>query len=203
MCLNTSQGPLFIVPFFWGSNDIKTGEKWLEMVTSLAPVTAHSVTTTTLPAWLDTNSELLPEKMQGTLHTISLGTLTDDVVDVLSSRAPKTAEDPVAMLNIHQMRGTSAGSKSNLVFNARAPHYMFEIASVVDGTGDSDRWARGLHDALANTDLGNILTATYISLTAPEEVDVSKTYGEHLVFLQEMKRERDPDNAFGNALPQF
>ena len=204
--LNSPKGPTFGLFFAWTSNDAAEGEKWLAKITSLAPVATNNVEWITPVAWLEKAGALFASSGSGRIWTINLKRLTSEVVDVIGAYISKMTPDPGVTMAIHELRGPSATPKDNSVFTARTAHHMFEIITLPTASENLEAalaWGREFRDALAKTNAENILPATYVALTAPDELDMAKMYGEHLPFLQDLKKARDPANVFKTALAQF
>ncbi|PYI02033.1 D-lactate dehydrogenase [Aspergillus sclerotiicarbonarius CBS 121057] len=206
--INTPTGKAFIVLFLWGSPDLDTGRIWLDKVSTLAPVAFNSVQETTPPAWLDEASRLSPKDSRGRVWTINIRQLTDEVVHVMGTYTTKMSSDPRVLFATHELRpaSPSAHPTPDSVFPCREGHYMFEIIGATDTPEDLDAilaWGQEFQTALARTDPGNILDAPYMSLSAPEELDTTKVFGEDYEFLAELKRTRDPRGVFDAAIPQF
>jgi len=63
-------------------------------------------------------------------------------------------------------------------------------------------WVTNFERDLRHTSAENILPGTYISLTPPEDLDLSKIYGSNLETMLDLKKEYDPENVFKLAVPR-
>lgn len=206
--INTPAGKVFIVLFLWGSSDIDTGRVWLDKLSALAPVAFNSVQETTPPAWLEEASRLTPKDSRGRVWTISVRQPTDEVVDVMATSLADMPSDPRVIFAVHELRSCSpsAQPQSDSVFTSREGHFMLEIIGATETPEDVtaiQAWGQQFQTALARTDPRNLLSAPYVSLAAPEELDSRTVYGEHYEFLAELKKTRDPRGVFDAAIPKF
>ncbi|KAE8350534.1 D-lactate dehydrogenase [Aspergillus coremiiformis] len=206
--VNTPQGRSFLILLVWGSSDLEAGREWVDAISRLAPVVSTTVKETTPPDWLAEADRLVPKTTQGRAYTINVKGLTEEVVQVMASHLSRMPSEPQTMWNVHELRACSpsAQPKSDSVFTSREGHFMFEILPLAERREDLGSvlaWGRAFHEALLMTDPGNILPATYLSLSAPDEVDMSRVFGEHYEFLRELKGRRDPEGVFRNALAWF
>jgi FAD/FMN-containing dehydrogenase len=64
-------------------------------------------------------------------------------------------------------------------------------------------WITRFYNDLSGTDADNILPGTYISLTPPEKLDLSRIYGSNYKTVLDLKREYDPHNVFKLAVPMI
>lgn len=203
---NTPHGPAFCGFFVWSSNDVAEGEKWLSKLSSLAPIAMNTVQWTTPAAWLESVGRTMPERVSGRMWTVSLQEITDEVLDVMTAHCRNITPDPQVLMSLHQCRGPSASPKENSVFSPRVPHYLVEILTVAQAAEkaeDALAWGRDFRDALAKMDARNVLPETYLSMTAPDELDMAKIYGGNYQFLRGLKDARDPSNVYRTALARF
>jgi hypothetical protein len=68
---------------------------------------------------------------------------------------------------------------------------------------ESMEWMTNFHNDLLRTNSENILPGTYISLTSPKELDLTKIYGSNYETVLDLKREYDSDNVFNLAVPRI
>jgi hypothetical protein len=206
--LNTPMGKCFAIGFMWSSPDLDEGRKNLDQIASLGPVLFNGVKETTIPEWMQTIAKFAPKEAYGRNCTISLRHLTQEVNTIIGRETARMPEDPSTLFSIHQLRGPSEAVNPNSVFGARIAHYCVEFiatASALERTQAVWDWAVGFRDAIRKeTDGGNILNSTYISLTPPAEASSRAIYGDdNWEKMVEIKMEYDPKNVFRHALPQF
>ncbi|KAL2819395.1 D-lactate dehydrogenase [Aspergillus granulosus] len=203
--------PTFGLLFMWASEEIETGEAWVEKICSLAPVVSRTVKETTPLDWLDEQYKLVAQETRGRLWSLNIRQITDEVAGVIGDFTSRLPADPHTLFNIHELRtgspSVSAAGKNehadSSVFNARVPHFLIEICPTVDDEKKLEAglvWGKEFWEALKATEKGNILAASYVSLLAEEEFDHAAVYGEELEFLRGVKARVDPGNVFRNAI---
>ncbi|RAH68058.1 FAD-binding oxidoreductase [Aspergillus aculeatinus CBS 121060] len=181
--LNLPHGKTLVVLFVWASSDTKTGQSWAEKISALAPVAHNAVQPTTPLTYLTDTDRMVPSHTRGHVWTISLKQLSEEVLEVIS---------------------TSGHSDS--VFAAREGHFVFEIIGNAQREENLDlatAWGQDFWNELSRTDQENALPSTYLSLTAPEEVQMPRTFGENYAWLVEMKGKHDPRGVFAAATARF
>jgi hypothetical protein len=100
----------------------------------------------------------------------------------------------------------ASSTQDRLVFAARTLHFVFEFittSSAKEQAGPAYPWAMAFREAAQKADEENVLSASYISLTSPKEVDCAKIYGENCAGFVDLKKWYDPRNLFRHALPKF
>ncbi|PYI31711.1 FAD-binding domain-containing protein [Aspergillus indologenus CBS 114.80] len=206
--INLPHGKTLVVLFVWASPDIKTGQLWAEKICALAPVAHNAIQPTTPLTYLTDTDRMVPSHTRGRVRTISLKRLSDEVLDVISANVLKMPADPHTLFAMHELRtGTpSAQAHSDSVFAAREGHFVFEIIGNAQREENLDRataWGQDFWNELTRTDAENVLPATYLSLSAPEEVQMSRVFGEKYAWLVDMKGKYDPRGVFAAATARF
>ncbi|KAF5862908.1 hypothetical protein ETB97_010949 [Aspergillus alliaceus] len=206
--VNTPQGLALLLLVNWSSPDFESGKIWVDKISRLAPVVLNTVKETTPPGWLEEAGRLVPRETQGRMYTINAKAITNEVVDVISTHLQRMPSDPHIIWNMHELRRSSpsARPRSDAVFAAREGHFMFEIVSIAEKKENLDSvlaWGKEFQEALYKTDPDNILAATYLSMTAPDEIDLTKVFGEHYELLREFKQSHDPHGVFSNGYVRF
>jgi hypothetical protein len=108
----------------------------------------------------------------------------------------------------HELRGPSSEANNDSVFACREPHFILEFISLVENEEDvkeSVEWATNLKNEILQINPGNLLTGTYISVTPPRDVPLSKIYSPDSNYqgLLALKRKYDLQNAFNLAVPKL
>ncbi|KAL3441671.1 hypothetical protein BJX65DRAFT_322104 [Aspergillus insuetus] len=197
--------PTFTVLFVWSSPDPTEGFKWLEKIKSLGPFIASTVHETTPKGCLEEAAQHFAKSTQGRMWTISLRSITDEVADVIARYTTNMPSDPHILFDMHELRACSPSARPDAesVFSAREPHFAVEINTIVqDGEKleEALAWGREFRDALRQNNAENNFPVQYLSFMREEEVDHGKVFGEHVLFLRDMKKRFDPDNVFKAAI---
>ncbi|KAL2844092.1 hypothetical protein BJY01DRAFT_248337 [Aspergillus pseudoustus] len=197
--------PTFTVLFVWSSSNLDVGYKWLEKIKTLSPCIASTVQETTPRGCLEDADRHFAKTTHGRMWTISMKQITEEVARVIAQYTAKMPDDPHILFDMHQLRACSPSARPNndSVFSAREPHFEFEINTIVEDQGKLQvalAWGEDFREALRRTSAENIMPVQYLSFMREEEVDHSRIFGEHLPFLQELKRNLDPDNVFNAAI---
>ena len=204
--VNTPMGKLFVAGFMWSSSDLVEGRRYLNEISSYGNVIQSTVELTTLPEWMKASEAFVPKAAYGSVCCVSLRELTDEVNDIVIEQVEEMPDDPAVMLSFHQLRGRSAFADLESVFGTQTPHYCIELigASVHSQKAKANwDWAAKIRKALQQTDLKNVIPATYISLTPPNDSNSKTIFGEHWQKLVDIKQRYDPNNVFKHALPKF
>lgn len=204
--VNSPTGKTFAAFFQWSSSDIQTGELWLSKFSSIAPVSMHTVTETTLPDWLDMVGKFTVDRRYGSMTTISLRRLTPRAVDIISTYAQTMPSDPTSLISIHQLRGPATeGKHPDSIFPTRQPHYMFEIFPALkspDNLAAAAKWADEFEQALREAEPENVVPGTYLALSNPAKLNCRQIFADKYETLVELKKSYDPHNIFQFAAAQ-
>ncbi|KAL4798603.1 FAD-binding domain-containing protein [Aspergillus venezuelensis] len=197
--------PTLAVFFSWNSPDHTEGRKWLDKISSLAPVMVNTVAPITPLAFMAEVSKFVPKSTQGRMYTISLREITDEVAAVIGEYTAKIPSDPHILFDVHQLRKESPSAQPNAdsVFIAREPHYVVEICTIVADAKNLEgalAWGREFQQALQKTDAANILPASYLSFLPRDEVEHEKIFAGELEFLKQLKGRTDKKNVFKAAI---
>ncbi|RAH40148.1 FAD-binding oxidoreductase [Aspergillus brunneoviolaceus CBS 621.78] len=202
--LNLPHGKTLVVLFVWASSDIKTGQLWAEKISALAPVAHNAVQSTTPLTYLTCTDRMVPSHTRGRVRTISLKRLSEEVLDVISTSVLKMPTDPHTFFAMHEIRtGTpSAQGHSDSVFAVREGLFVFEIIANAQREENLDlatAWGQEFWSELSRTNQESFLPSTYLSLTAPKEVQMSRIFGENFAWLVVMRGKHDPRGVFAAA----
>ena len=203
---NTPSGKAFGVAFMWSSDDQEAGRAWLGQIEALGKVVLNSVTPTTISKYLELMAPVVPTSIYGTVKTTSVRSITSEIIQIIGRNAEKMPTRFGAQLVIHELRGPSAVPKTDSVFGSRESHFVLELIAQVteeESVKECEEWVATFQNELRGSDPRNILPSSYISLTAPEEMDLRRIYGENYDTLIELKREFDPHNVFNLAVPRI
>ncbi|RJE24010.1 FAD binding domain protein [Aspergillus sclerotialis] len=204
--VNSPTGKTLIAFFLWSSSDIQTGELWLSKFSSIAQVSMHTVTETTLPDWMNMAGRYAVERRYGSMATITLRRLTPRVVDVISTYALTMPSDPTSFVSIHQLRGPATeGKHPDSIFPTRQPHYMFEIFPALkspDNLAAAAKWADEFEQALRQAEPENVVPGTYLALSDPSKMNSRRIFADKYETLVELKKTYDPQNIFQFAIAQ-
>ncbi|KAH8599401.1 D-lactate dehydrogenase [Bisporella sp. PMI_857] len=204
LIVNTPHGKVLALGFLYSSDDIERGQSLLAQIEALGTVVMNTVSRNTISAYMDSMAKLVPAHAYGSLRTISLRSLTEEVLDLIVSNCEKM---PTANGNgfcMHELRGPSSKPKSDSVFAAREPHYVIEIIGTPEDeqyVKEAYEWMTKFQSDLQASDPANIVSGTYLSLTTPEEFDLRKIYGNHTETVLELKKKYDPHNVFNLSIP--
>jgi len=132
--------------------------------------------------------------------------MSEEATTVIARNLERMPATVGAALSIHELRAQSASPQPNSVFTAREPHFVLELIGAVaklEDAKDAVDWITTFWEEMKKIDPENILESTYISLTPPEHLDLSKIYGSNLETIKDLKREYDPENVFNFAIPRI
>lgn len=197
--------PTFGLLFMWASEDLETGNQWVERLSTLGPVTANTVQSRTPLGWLHEQDRLVAKSTQGQMFTISVRAITAEVADVIARYTNSMPADPHIIFDMHELRDCSPSAKANAgsVFSAREGHFMCEITAIVEDRDNLEAtlaWGREFREALRKTSAENIVPASYVSFLTCDDFEPDRIYGNNLRFLKRVKKRADPENTFQNAI---
>lgn len=209
--INSPMGISFGVLFLWSSDDLSTGEQWLQKISSLAPVAMSTVAPTTVTDWLRSGGEMIGGRCYGSIMGVSVNKLTPQTVDVLSDFAKRLPADPSTIFGVHEVRSgpsipPAASSILDSVFPQRFPHFLIEIVPTVrdpEKLAAAQEWATQFRDALLKADDAstNLLTRVYPPFNPPDKLDPKEWYDEEeYAALQNLKKVYDPENIFRSSV---
>ena len=203
--LNSPHGRLVSCHVMWADEDEGTGATWIDKVSNFAKVQKNGVRKTThAGATEDFGQDFAPTDAHGSVDTISIRALTDEVVDVIARNVEITPAQFGTGLAIHVAPSPSENSLKESVFGAHEAHYMLEFlhtSTVKESVEESTGWAKNFLAEIQRTDQANILPSTYISLTPPGRNTLKQIYGSNYDFVMALKKKYDPENVFGLAVP--
>ncbi|KIX04880.1 uncharacterized protein Z518_05751 [Rhinocladiella mackenziei CBS 650.93] len=187
--------------FMWADKDEETGHRWLDKVSKLGKTIGSGVRKTTL---LEGMKDFDFVSGQGSVDTISLRKLSDEVTDVIAKHIQKMPRQPGNGFAIHVAPRPTTSSLEKSVFATSEAHLMLGFlygGETSDGLEESRQWANNfLHD-MKQTDQDNILQSTYISLTPAGRNTLKRIYGANYPSVVSLKDKYDPHNVFKLAVP--
>jgi hypothetical protein len=202
---NPDLGPTFVVVYVWNGPNTDDAKRWLSLISGLAPVIQSDVRTKTPLIFLDEFTKILPSTTFGGSQTVSLAKYTPQAISIIAKHVPFMPHDPCTVFTIHSLSGPSCRPPlPDSVWRYREPHFMVEIVGLASGQEAceaSQGWAKHFRNELKEVE--GALQGTYFSLTAKENIDLEKIYGEHLGELMALKEEYDPNRVFKHAVPQL
>jgi hypothetical protein len=206
--MNTPHGRAFSLTLVWSSEDHDTGRAIIAKIAALGPVMMNTVEPKTIADHIDFIGTQVPQRAYGTCQTVSIRKLNEDATEILGRAFEKMPSSFGTSLGVHELRGPSAAPNPKSVFASREPHFMLELISLVakeEEVNESIEWATSLKNELLQMDPSNLLSGTYISVTRPGDVPLSKIYGPGSNFetLLGLKRKYDPQNVFSLAVPRL
>lgn len=186
------------------SEDLETGNQWVERMSTLGPVVANAVQPRTPLAWLHEQDRLVAKSTQGQTFTISVRAITVEVADVIARYTSSMPADPHITFDMHKLRDCSLSAKANAgsVFSAREGHFMCEVTAIVDRDSleATLAWGREFGEALRKTSAENIVPASYVSCLTRDDFEPDRICGNILQLLKRVKERADPENTFQNAI---
>ncbi|KAF5624795.1 6-hydroxy-D-nicotine oxidase [Fusarium tjaetaba] len=202
--------PLFIVtplgkaPFcqvMWLHEDQEQGKREIEKIAQLGPFVHTTVRNTThLGAIDDFRDSFAMPGMIGNVGTISVLSLTEEVIDVIAHHVDIMPNEVGLGFAIHSTREAAQAS----CFPATERHFMLEFLGCVDSEEKvkrTDKWLKDFMEAIRGTNQASILPSTYVNLTAPGQNTLRGAYGPNYGFLSSLKKKYDPHGVFNTALP--
>lgn len=205
--VNSPAGRAVGVEVLWSSDDHETGRPYVDEIAGLGSPILNSIAESTVPEWMEASRAVVPPQAYGSSRTVSVRMLTDEVVDIIGRNIAKMPADMATNFSVHWLRGgASAAPNTESVFGAREPHFVLELiatASDPAGVEVSQAWAVSFRDELLRSAHENILTCSWVPMTPPDEVSLSKTFGPHYESLLGLKRKHDPRNVFKLSTPSI
>ncbi|KIL87887.1 hypothetical protein FAVG1_08768 [Fusarium avenaceum] len=207
--------PLFIVtpmskaPFchvMWLHQDQELGKKEIDKITRLGPFVYKTTRKTThAGATDDFKHNFVMPGMKANIATMSIYSLTDEVIDVIAHYVNIMPDVVGSGFAIHSAKGTSKEAADASSFNATEAHFMLEFmagATSDESLEATTEWLQSFLTAMRNTDQANILPSTYVNLTPPGQNTLKKVYGHNYDFIIELQKKHDPHGVF-RASPPF
>lgn len=148
---------------------------------------------------------MLPGTVTGKCHSASVSSFTPEVIANLAESAAKTPAGCSGGINMHMLRADSPSCSRDVpasVLPYRKPHIMLELLGFGhDGESSKQaaQWALEVCNLFVNSK--DATRGTYLPLTAPELLDLEKTYGHNLDELRKIKTEVDPGGVFKHTVP--
>ncbi|KAF5708019.1 6-hydroxy-D-nicotine oxidase [Fusarium globosum] len=206
--------PLFIIaplgksPFcqvMWLHEDQEQGKREIEKITQLGPCFHTTVKGTThLGAIDDFRDSFAMPGMIGNVGTISVLSLTEQVIDIIAHHVDIMPNEIGLGFAIHSTREAPREAAQASCFPATERHFMLEFLGCVDSEEKvkrTDKWLKDFMEAIRGTDQANILPSTYINLTPPGQNTLKRAYGPNYGFLLSLKKKHDPHGIFNTAPP--
>lgn len=199
-------GKAFAAFFLWASPDVAIGQVWLKKVCALAPLSTYTVTTSTLPEFLNMAGSQVPDRSYGSMITFNTRSITPAVASVLYTHAMKIPPNSFSLFGVHELRGPATeGRHPESVFPLRQPHCMLEIFVSAESQADlaeTYRIVRELRRAVMDVDPDILLPGKYLPF-APSDMSAREVFGEKYQALAGLKQIYDPQNLFNLALPRM
>jgi hypothetical protein len=202
------QGKAFAVAVVWASDDHDAGRTCIAKIEALGTVVMNTVQPTTIADHVQVMVSQLPRSTYGLCRTISVRKWSKETSHILARGIDSMPSTPGTAYSLHELSGPSASPNPDSVFGSREPHFMLEFISMVENEEDakeSEEWGTNLKNEILQKDPENVLPGTYISVTPPGEVPLSKIYGPESNYqtLLDLKRKFDPQNVFNLAVPRL
>ena len=206
--VNTPQGKALAVAVVWSSDDHEAGRACLAKIEALGVVVMNTVESQTLAEYVEIMMSAIPPVAYGSCRTINIRKWTKETSQILSRGIHRMPSLFGTAFSLHELRGPSAAPNPDSVFAAREPHFMLEFISLVnqeENVKESEKWGASLRNEILQKDPENVLPGTYISLTPPGDVPLSKIYGPDANYqnLLDLKKKYDPQNVFNLAVPNL
>ncbi|KAK2595100.1 hypothetical protein QQS21_007185 [Conoideocrella luteorostrata] len=206
-----SLGPVSGVIIVWNGPVDNESKQWIGRIACCAPLmpgapdAQSAVATTTAYGFISYLNTMLPATVTGRCHSASVSSFTPEVITYLAESAAKIPSGFTGGLNMHILypHGPSCiGDIPSSVLPYRKPHIMFELLGFggnKESSQQAAQWACEARNRFYESKTS--LEGTYLPLTAPEFLDLEKTYGAHLAELRKIKAEFDPDGVFKHTVP--
>ncbi|TWU72885.1 hypothetical protein ED733_004143 [Metarhizium rileyi] len=204
-------GPVSGVIIVWNGPVDDESKEWIGRIASLAPLMPGTpgvdaaIMTTTAYGFTQYLNSMLPATVTGRCHTANVSSFTPEVIDNLAESAATIPAGFTGGLNMHMLRANSpscSGHVPDSVLPCRKPHIMLELlgfGSDEESSNQAAQWALEARNRFVNCKSST--GSTYLPLTAPEFLDLERTYGDKLAELKNIKAEVDPDGVFQHTVP--
>lgn len=195
----------------WNGPADDESEAWIGCIANLAhlmpgtPGADTAITTITAHDFFTHLNTMLPATVTGKCHTATVSSLTPEVIASLAESAATIPAGFTGGINMHILRADSPSCSDDVpasVLPYRKPHIMLEIL----GYGNDEesfkkaaRWALEARNRFFASK--NSMRGTSLRLTAPEFLDLDKTYGDNLAELKRIKAEVNPNGVFKHTVP--
>jgi hypothetical protein len=130
----TPHGKAYVVGFSWSSDDHDKGREVLAQIERLGTVVMNTVQPVTVSEYTESIRNMVPTEAYGSLKTISVRKITDEVGAVIGRNLEKMPLSIGAALSIHDLHGPSASLNEGSVFGSREPHFMIELVRRIHPT---------------------------------------------------------------------
>lgn len=202
---NTPHGLEIAFHVLWSGADLENGAVWVDKIHKFAKAQHNGVRTTThTGATQDFVDDFAPMDAYGSVDTISVRELTDEVIEIFAKFVETMPRQFGSGLFIHIASGPSEETIKSSVFGAHGDHYMLEFvygSLSEEGAEESKRWAKSLRAEVERTNPQNILAATHVSHTPPHGNTLRSIYGSNYDFVLSLKAKYDPEGVFDLAVP--
>jgi hypothetical protein len=202
------QGKAFAIAVVWASDDHDAGRTCIAKIEALGTVVVNSVQPTTIADYVQVMVSQLPRSTYGLCRTISARKWSKETSHILARGIDSIPSTSGTAYTLHELHGPSASPNPDSIFGSREPHFMLEFISIVENEEDakeSEEWGTNLKNEILQKDPENVLLGTYISVTQPGDVPLSKIYSleSNYQTLLDLKRKFDPQNVFNLAIPRL
>ncbi|OAA43610.1 FAD-binding, type 2 [Metarhizium rileyi] len=204
-------GPVSGAIIVWNGPVDDESKEWIGRIASLAPLMPGipgvdaAIMTTTAYGFTQYLNSMLPATVTGRCHTANVSSFTPEVIDNLAESAASIPAGFTGGLNMHMLRAnrpSCSGHVPDSVLPCRKPHIMLELlgfGSDEESSNQAAQWALEARNRFVNCKSST--GSTYLPLTAPEFLDLERTYGDKLAELKNIKAEVDPDGVFQHTVP--
>ena len=206
--INSPHGKAFAIGVVWASDDHDTGRVWIAKIEALGAVVMNTIAPQTMSEYVEAMGSQVATSSYGSARSINVRRWTKKTTEIISKGLDKMPSSTGTAFSLHELRGPSAAPNADSVFGTREPHFMLEFLSMVDreeDVADSEEWAISLKNEILQKDSENVLPGTYLSVTPPGDVPLSKIYGPDSNYqtVLNLKQKYDPQNVFNLGLPRL